>query len=83
MSMVVTLKKLKFMAKELDAMLLRPYDPASGLFRIFRDSDALQIDFRSAIDGVRSFEGLRKRATLVRFGGVEIRVASLADINPE
>ena len=74
------LKKLKAMARELDATLLRPYYPVSGLFRIFRDSDALQIDFMSVIDGVRSFEGLRKRARAVRFGNAEIRVAGLADI---
>jgi len=74
------LKKLKAIAKELDATLLRPYYPASGLFRIFRDTDALQIDFMSAIHGVRSFKGLRKRAKAVRFGNVEILVAGLADI---
>ncbi|SPF56462.1 conserved hypothetical protein [Candidatus Sulfopaludibacter sp. SbA4] len=74
------LKKLKAIAKELDATILRPYYPASGLFRIVRDADALQIDFMSVIDGVRSFEGLRKRAKPVRFGNVEIRVAGLADI---
>ena len=45
-----------------------------------RDSDALQIDFMSVIDGVRSFESLRKRARSVRFGNAEIRVAGLADI---
>lgn len=76
----VNLKKLKAMAKELDATLLRPYYPASGLFRIFRDADALQIDFMSVIDGVRSFDGMHRRATPVRLGNAEIRVAALADI---
>jgi predicted nucleotidyltransferase len=74
------LKKLKAIAKDLDATLLKPYYPASGLFRISRDTDALQLDFMSVIDGVRSFEGLRKRAKSVRFGGVEIQIAALADI---
>ena len=74
------LKKLKAIAKALDATLLRPYYPISGLFRIFRDADALQIDFMSAIDGVHSFEGLRKRAMPVQLGNAEIRVASLTDI---
>ena len=74
------LKKLKAIAEELQATILRPYYPASGLFRICRDRDALQIDFMSAIDGVRSFEGLRRRAKTVKLGNSEIRVASLPDI---
>ena len=74
------LKKLRAIAKELEAIVLKPYYPASGLYRICRDSDALQIDFMSVIDGVRSFEGLRNRAQSVNFGSAQIRVASLADI---
>src|ERR1041385_1797017 len=50
------LKKLKAIASELDAVILRPYYPISGLFRIVRDRDGLQLDFMSVIDGVRSFE---------------------------
>jgi hypothetical protein len=34
----------------------------------------------SAIDGVRSFDGLRRRAKTVKLGNAEVRVASLADI---
>ena len=45
-----------------------------------RDEDGLQLDFIGTIDGVRSFEGLRKRATRLRFGNSELLVASLADI---
>ena len=36
------LKKLKAVATDLEAMVWRPYYPVSGLFRIFRESDALQ-----------------------------------------
>ena len=74
------LKKLKAIASELEAVILRPYYPVSGLFRISRDSDGLQLDFMTLIDGVRSFEGLRKRAAVVRFGEASLPVASLADI---
>ena len=74
------LKKLKALAAELGAVILKPYYPVSGLFRIVRDSDGLQLDFMSAIDGVRSFEGLRSRALRVRFGEAAIHVAALADI---
>lgn len=74
------MKKLKAIAVELEAVILTPYYPVSGLFRISRDTDGLQLDFMSVVDGVRSFEGLRKRAGLLRFGGSPIYVASLADI---
>src|ERR1017187_990970 len=76
------LKKLKAVAWELGAVILKPYYPVSGLLRIARDSDGLQLDFMSEIDGVRSFEGLRKRARVVRFGETTLYVASLADIQP-
>jgi hypothetical protein len=74
------LKKLKAIAAELEAVILTPYYPVSGLFRISRDTDGLQLDFMSVIDGIRSFEGLRNRATSIRFGASKIYVASLPDI---
>jgi hypothetical protein len=74
------LKKLKAIASELEAVILAPYYPVSGLLRVSRDTDGLQLDFMSVVDGVRSFEGLWKRATPVQFGSSRIFVASLADI---
>lgn len=74
------LGKLKRLADDLDAMVLRPYYPASGLYRIVRDRDGLQLDFMAKIDGIRSFSSLRARASRVRFGVHELLVASLADI---
>src|SRR5256885_836452 len=56
------LRKLKALAAALDAVILRPYYPASDLLRIVRDDDGLQIDFMSSIHGVRSLAGLRSRA---------------------
>jgi len=38
--------KLEAIASELEAVILRPYYPVSGLFRISRDIDGLQLDFR-------------------------------------
>src|ERR1039458_3475235 len=64
------LKKLKALAADIEAVIFKPEYPVSGLLRVARDSDGLQLDFMTAIDGVRSFEGLRKRASAVRFGGV-------------
>lgn len=34
----------------------------------------------TAIDGIRSFEGLRKRAKTVRLAGADLTVATLSDI---
>jgi len=74
------IRKLKAIAKSLGAMLLRPYYPASGLYRITRDDDQLQLDFMGRIDGVRSIEGMRRRASRMDMGGHALLVASLADI---
>ena len=73
------LKKLKAIAAELDAVILKPYYPVSGLFRIARDLDGMQLDFMTVMDGINSFVGLRKRAERVSFGNggllsVEIRL---------
>jgi hypothetical protein len=74
------LKKLKAIAVELDAMLMKPHYPVSGMLRISRDEDGLQLDFMGEIHGVRSLDRLRKRASEVRFGETRIFVAALADI---
>ncbi|MGA2737437.1 MAG: hypothetical protein ABSG65_08295 [Bryobacteraceae bacterium] len=60
--------------------MLSPYYPASGLFRLMRDQDLLQVDFLGRIDGIRSLDGLRRRASRVDLDGYELLVASLADI---
>lgn len=74
------LRKLKAVADELEAVVMRPYYPASALFRVVRDDDGLQLDFMAKVDGVRSFEALKSRATPVSFGGHTLLVASLRDI---
>ncbi|WP_411281638.1 hypothetical protein [Gemmatimonas sp.] len=78
--MPTNLRKLKAVAMELNAMVLRPYYPASELFRVVRDADGLQLDFMAKVDGVRSFEALKARATPVSFGPHVLLVASLRDI---
>lgn len=74
------LAKLKRLADDLEAVVLRPYYPASGLFRMVRDRDGLQLDFMSRLDGIRSFESLRARALRVEFRGAALLVADLRDI---
>jgi hypothetical protein len=70
------LAKLKLFGRQLGATVLRPYYPASDLFRVVRDEDALQVDFMGAIHGVRSFEGVRDRAARLVIGRTSILVAS-------
>jgi predicted nucleotidyltransferase len=74
------LRKLKALASSLQAIVLRPYYPASDMYRVVRESDGLQIDFMATIHGIRSFGRLRGRAQTIEVGGVAILVASLADI---
>jgi hypothetical protein len=73
------IRKLKAVARSLDAMLLKPYYPVSQLFRIMREEDQLQVDFMGRIDGVRSL-GLWRRATSIDMEGYCLLVASLMDI---
>ncbi len=74
------LVKLKALAKALGGTILRPYYPVSDLYRLVRDDDGLQVDFMGTIHGIRTFAGLRDRASTVEVDGVGVRVASLADI---
>ena len=74
------LTRLKALARSLRATILRPYYPASDLYRVVRDDDGLQLYFMATIHGLRSYEGVRDRATSIELGGVSIRVATLADI---
>jgi predicted nucleotidyltransferase len=74
------MQKLKRIAIALEATLLRPFHPVSALIRLQRESDGLQIDFMGHIDGVQSYEGVRKRAATLQFGGQKLLTASLDDI---
>ena len=75
-----TMRQLKVLARRLRASVLRPYYPVSNLFRVVRDDDGLQLDFMAAIHGLRSFEGVRDRASTIEVAGAPLLVASLADI---
>jgi len=74
------LRKLKAVARSLGAVVLKPYYPASDLFRVVRDEDSLQVDFMARIHGVSSVASLRSRALRLDFGGHVLLVADLADI---
>jgi hypothetical protein len=74
------LAKLKMFARVLRAVILHPYYPVSDLYRVSREDDGLQVDFMATIHGIRSFEGVRDRATIVEIEGTQLLVASLSDI---
>ena len=74
------LKKLKALADELGAQILRPYYPLSGLYRVVNDETGMQLDFMSAVHGIDSFESLRAGAVEVKFGGHAVKVSSLEQI---
>ncbi len=76
----VNLAKLKKFARSLDAVILRPYYPASALFRVMNDEIGLQADFMAIIHGVKSFNSLRSRAEQIELAGHTLWVAHLADI---
>lgn len=76
----INLAKLKKFAHRLDAMIMRPYYPASALHRVINDDSGLQVDFMPAIHGVKSFNSLRSRAEKIQLGGHPLWVANLADI---
>lgn len=74
------LAKLKRLARRLGAVILRPYYPASSLYRVAVEDTGLQIDFMSVLHGIRSFASLRVRAERMTFGGAGLWVASLDDV---
>jgi len=74
------LGKLKRVAADLEAIILRPFYPVSKLYRLVDDATGLQADFMPVIHGVRSFERLRDRSLVHELGGVSLLIASLDDI---
>lgn len=74
------MRKLKAITIALGGQLMQPYYPLSGLYRLHRESDGLQVDFMTRMDGIRSFESLRSRARPISIGGVSLLVADLKDI---
>ena len=72
--------KLKAIAKSLEAVIFTPFYPVAGLYRLSRDQDTLQLDFLTAIHGIQTFNGLRKRASAFNLEGERLLVAALADI---
>lgn len=73
-------RKLVAFARSLGAIVLRPYYPASALFRVTDDALTLQADFMGVIHGLRSYEGARKRASTLELDGHRLHVAALEDI---
>ena len=74
------LRKLRRLANRLEGSILKPYYPASKLYRLVNEDRGIQLDFMSALHGIRSYEGLRSRASRVAFGGAHLYIAALADV---
>lgn len=75
-----TIRKLERIADALGAVLFTPHYPVSGLYRLTRDDDQLQLDFMTQIHGVRSFNSLGSRAQEMEIEGEKVAMADLADI---
>src|SRR5579862_6359657 len=75
------LKKLKALAHDLNAVVMRPYYPVSDLYRLTREDDNLQVDFMATIHGVKSFAALRAASDTVDFGGHQLLVPVLARLS--
>jgi predicted nucleotidyltransferase len=73
-------KKMEALAASLGATLYRPFYPASRVVRLMNDDATLQVDLMDEVSGIRSFEGVRKRAMEISVEGATVRVAALADI---
>ncbi len=73
-------QKLRAVARALGATLTRPEYPVSKFYRLDNPDEGLQVDVMDVLDGVRSFESLRSRATKIDFGGTSILVADLGDV---
>jgi hypothetical protein len=74
-------KKIALLAKKLDGTASRPHYPLSSFWRITtRGSSPVQIDLCVNAHGIKSFESLRSRSTLVAVGKEAVAVASLRDI---
>jgi len=73
-------RKLKKVAGALGATAFAPFYPVSGMFRLIRDVDGLQLDFMTRIEGVSSFNSVRAKAAVVDVDGEKLLIADLADI---
>jgi predicted nucleotidyltransferase len=74
------LNKLRRLANKLDGSILKPYYPASKLYRLVNEDRGIQLDFMPVLHGIRTYEGLRSRAERVTFGDSHLYVAALEDV---
>jgi len=73
-------RKLKAIAKSLDATILKTQHPGSELFRLTRVTDMLNVNFVDEVHSTSSVEELRDRTMVMHPDGYPFLVASLADI---
>lgn len=73
----LNMNKLQAIKEELGGTLSQPFI-MSNVWRL--DAGDISIDFLTTVDGVKSYPGLRKRASLVSFDSGDLLVSSLEDI---
>jgi hypothetical protein len=74
------LHKLERLADALGAVVFRPHYPVSGMYRVIRDEDSLQLRFLTQVRRGASFRDLLGRASKFDVCGESMIVASVADI---
>ena len=73
--------KIDAFAKTLGAGATAPYYPASQIVRVVREAGPhIQVDLLTRATGMRSFEGVRSKATRIPFGSGVLVVARLLDV---
>jgi hypothetical protein len=73
------IEKVKAFARECGTAVTMPYEAVSSMRRVAR-KPSLQVDFLTVAHGLRSYEGVKARASRLRVGGATLFVASLDDI---
>lgn len=74
----LNMKKLRAVANSMRAVILRPYYPASDLFRVVNDEQGVFLNFVARPDG--HLETVRSHSEIMRFGEQELNVASSLDV---
>jgi hypothetical protein len=73
------LMKLKEVAQALGGSVSQPEYPLSRFYRI-TSSSGIWVDMMGVMDGIKSFESLRSRASAISLGRVNLVVADLRDV---
>ncbi len=74
------LPKLQAVAKQLNAVLIKPDGIITNVYQIINEEEDIYLDFIDSPSGMTSFASTRSRSSLLRLGDKKIYIASLADV---